>query len=204
MTAFYPPDRSPPEGLLTAEFRLEPLHPRHAALDYEALMVSTGMLRAWSQSPWPADDFTLDENRADLQMHWDEHVAREAFTYTVLNPAGDRCRGCVYVKPLSVWLAYAGADAALAELGDYEGLVTFWAREPGLADDLDVRLLAALRAWFRETWAFRRVSYGANEGHRRHLDILADAGLERRYTLTTPKPHALVVWAEPTGENVHA
>lgn len=197
MTAFYPPDQDPPEGLLTDEFRLEPLHPRHTEQDYEALMVSTCMLRAWSQSTWPTDDFTLEENRADLQRHWDEHVAREAFTYTVLNPVGDRCLGCVYTRPLAFYLKYAKADAALAALGDYEALVSFWARFPCLADDLDVRLLDTLRAWFREAWAFNRVSYSANEGYPRHMDILAAAGLEHRYRLTMPQPHALVVWADP-------
>src|SRR5437867_3283681 len=98
---FYPDSAPVPEEMRTRRLFLRPLRATDVELDYDAVMSSAEMLRRWSQSTWPADDFTLSENLDDLQRHEHEHKEREAFTFTILNPEGTRCLGCVYFMPLS-------------------------------------------------------------------------------------------------------
>ncbi|GAB4215614.1 MAG: hypothetical protein OHK0022_55750 [Roseiflexaceae bacterium] len=79
--AWYPPDARVPAELRTTRLWLRPLGVADTERDYDALMSSAAHLRLWSQSSWPADDFTLAQNRADLERHEGEHQAREAFTF---------------------------------------------------------------------------------------------------------------------------
>lgn len=156
---------------------LHPLTTRHAELDHAALMDSQEMLRRWSGSHWPADDFTVADNRQDLAWHQQEHEAGIAFTYTMLDPAQSECLGCVYIKENNV-PELAG--------GDHEAIVRFWVRQTHLAGALDRRLLAALVAWFQEAWAFSRVYFHTNEQDHHQVQLLNASTLPYRLTATIP------------------
>jgi hypothetical protein len=78
------PGSSAPATTTIDEFFLEPLTTDHVELDYAAVMDTREWLREWSGSTWPADDFTVDENREDLARHQREHEEGVAFTFTVL------------------------------------------------------------------------------------------------------------------------
>ena len=177
---FYPEGAKVPDGLRTGEFVLEPLRTTHVELDYAALMESKVMLRRWSQSDWPADDFTLEDNYTDLDEHEREHQQRVAFTYTVLNPAATACLGCVYIRPLAPFLEQEDARAA-PEGGTYRARTAFWVRQSRLADDLDRCLLLALINWFKRDWAFSRVVFFTSAHNERQMQIFAEAGLRQRY-----------------------
>src|SRR2546422_5475768 len=109
---FYPPDAVVPAARRTERLFLRPLRATDVERDYDAVMSSAEMLRRWSQSGWPADDFTLAQNRDDLRRHEREHDQRQAFTFTVLDPAGTRCLGCVYLTPLPPPARHMYAGAA--------------------------------------------------------------------------------------------
>jgi len=175
---FYPDNASVPAELRTTEFLLRPLRGTDVELDYAALMASKAMLRQWSQSDWPSDEFTLAENLADLVEHQQEHEARVAFTYTVTDPEATICLGCVYIKPPGPLLA-AEEPALFAADEPFRARCAFWAREPRLADDLDRRLLATLITWFQRDWAFSRVLFVTSEQDNRQQQIMAEAGLRR-------------------------
>ena len=100
--AFYVEPLPLPEGLVTAEFVLEPLTTGHVHVDLAALMDSREMLRLWSGTSWPSDGFTVEENWEDLDRHDREHAERMAFTFTVLDPTRTVCLGCVYIQPLKM------------------------------------------------------------------------------------------------------
>jgi len=170
--SWYPPDRAVPEERRTARLALRPLLATDAAADYDAVMSSAPMLRAWSQSEWPADDFTLAENLEDLRRHEREHLERTAFTYTVREPGGDRCVGCVYLQPLR------DEEAAWRGGSESPTRVTFWVRTSEIAGDLDLHLFQLLREWLREAWAFERVVFSASPGDVRQLRLYREAGLE--------------------------
>ncbi len=71
---FYPDDRPVPGRLATAVLTLMPLTPQHVHLDYAALMNDKEMLRQWSGSAWPEDDFTVSDNLKD--QAYDCHASR--------------------------------------------------------------------------------------------------------------------------------
>lgn len=163
-------DFDPPLELVTERVRLEPLAPRHVELDFEALMGSREHLRRtlrWGD--WPREDFTLEENRVDLQRHWDEFERREAYAYTVLDADGERCVGCIYLNPFP-------PDAGLPE-GTRAGRLAYWVIEEELETDLDRDLVTALLEWFADTWPLDVVALFPLEDDVRGLEQLRAAGL---------------------------
>jgi RimJ/RimL family protein N-acetyltransferase len=177
---FYPADALVPVEKRTDRLLLRPMRATDVELDYDAVMSSAEQLRRWSQSSWPADDFTLAQNLEDLQRHEREHGERAAFTFTVLNPEAARCLGCVYIMPLGRQLAQLCVGAAQA------ANVAFWVRTAELTNDLDKHLLATLREWFKTEWAFDCVVYAIGQQDARQAALLKDAGLELRSTFALP------------------
>ncbi len=171
---FYPASAPVPQEKRTSRVYLRPLRATDVELDYEAVMSSAEMLRHWGQGHWPADDFTLAENLADLQQHEQEHVERKAFTFTVLDPQGTRCLGCVYIVPLRPEEIPLCQDAA------YAADVRFWVRKSELTSALDRHLLATLRDWFQAEWAFDCVVFTVVQQETRQAALFEAAGLERR------------------------
>lgn len=179
---FFPESATVPEAVATDKFLVRPLRVADVEADYEALMESREMLREWDQSDWPADDFTLDENRADLEEHESDHAARRAFTYTVMSPDESRCLGCVYIHPLGPILGHLGApEDELAGVGDGEAYVTFWVRESELAGGLERRLLTTLVDWLDADWPFGRVVFGTNSDDSRQVSLLEECGFKERW-----------------------
>jgi len=181
---FYPANALVPEEKRTDRLFLRPLRATDVELDYDAVMSSAQQLRRWSQTDWPADDFTLAQNLADLQRHEREHIERKAFTFTVLNPHATRCLGCVYITP--VWRQVAQLCAGAA----YAANVGFWVRTAELADDLDKHLLATLREWFQNEWVFDCVVFTVGQQEARQATILSEASLKRRAAFTLPDGRA--------------
>jgi len=176
---FYPPDAVVPAEKRTDRLLLRPLRVADVELDYAAVMSSAASLRRWSQSEWPADDFSLAENRSDLERHEREHLERKAFTFTVLDPLGARCLGCVYIMPLR------SQEMPLGEGVTHPGRVTFWVRDSEQPGGLDRHLLATLREWLTAEWALGRVVFTISEKETRQAALLRENGLEvrSRYTL---------------------
>ncbi len=172
-TDFYPSPRPLPESLTHARFVLEPLTAEHVERDYQAVMASREMLRRWSGTTWPADDFTLAGNLEDLEMHDGEHRRREAFTYTVLSPDRSTCLGCVYITPLSV---HAEENPGL-EAGPHDAVVGFWVASTPSGNGLDRLLLDELRRWLAEDWDFESVSFAVRPALAEQVDLLRTAGL---------------------------
>jgi hypothetical protein len=170
----HPPDVPVPEEVRTERVWLRPLSTTDVELDFDAVTSSAPMLRAWSQSDWPADGFSPVDNLADLERHEREHLERRAFTFTVMNPEGTRCLGCVYLEP--VW----PEERPLCDGARVAAHVGFWVRTSEIPADLDRHLLATLRSWIQDEWAFERVVFSISTKDERQRQLLADAGLERR------------------------
>ena len=180
MTLFYQNDADVPEGLQTEDFLLRPLTVEDVEPDYAALMASKEMLRCWGGRDWPADDFTLEDNFADLEVHHREHLERQAFTYTVMHPRRPLCLGCIYIDPLERVLAL---DRAASEAGDFRASVRFWVTEPYLDGGLERDLLRTLISWLDRDWPFEEVFFRANDRDLRQVTLLEEFGFEPRYTV---------------------
>jgi hypothetical protein len=184
--SFTDPTAPVPATLAATEFLLRPITAEDAGADYEAVMETREDLRLWEQSTWPADDFTVDDDRQDLVDLESRHAAHRAFTYTVLDPDGDRCLGCVYVFPTSAaFLARSRVDA-LGDLSwdEVDAVVYFWVRASRV--ELEARLLAELRDWFAREWGFERTVFVTNEQFTRQTALLAGTDLRVRFDLREP------------------
>ncbi len=186
---FHPVDIPVPEQLRTEAFVLRPLRAADNALDYEAVMATQERLRRNSEGEWPRPGFTPAENRTDLERHEAEFKAGREFTYTVLDPTGTRCLGCVYVYPLTTALRRLGAEEELAAVGESEAATWFWTRPDGVSPDLERQLLAALIPWLRGDFTFSRVCFRTWAIDARQVGLLREAGLRE-------------VWSHPEGRTI--
>lgn len=186
---FNDPHATIPDRLLTADFLIRPLLATDVELDYAAVMESKEFLRKWEQSSWPADDFTLAGNLEDLQRHEREHINREAFTFTVMNPAETECLGCIYIYPPTArWLSQAETvPLGDTRWADVEAIALFWVRQSRLAEALDRKLLDQLRIWFDQAWPFDRYLFMTSEPFEQQVALFEEAGLQREIELKLPK-----------------
>lgn len=142
---FVPDDFAVPDGLVHAEFRLEPLGPQHNERDHEAWTSSIDHIHATPGFPdgsWPSP-MSSEENLSDLVRHADDFARRSGFTYTVLR--GDAVIGCVYIYPGDDRSAHAD--------------VRSWVRASHAA--LDAELWRAVSAWLVSDWPFSEIAYAA-------------------------------------------
>jgi hypothetical protein len=199
--AFFPEGQAVPTEWRTSDLWLRVLRPDVTELDYDALMESRARLRRWSNSTWPADDFTLESNREDLIGHDREWEDRVAFAYTVLNSDGTRCEGCVYINPLGRWLSHCGFERVGTgeQFDDDTPAVTFWVRDSALAAGLDRQLLGGLREWFSVEWPFSQITYPITDNLLEDMAMAESAGLVRRAS-HSPRPETSLtchIYAEP-------
>ena len=86
----------PAEGFTGPGFVVRPLTVADNALDYEAVMASREFLYHWEQDPpYPPEDFTVDDNRVDLEKMHAAHQGGSRYTYTVMSADASVCRGCI-------------------------------------------------------------------------------------------------------------
>ncbi len=181
---FYPEPYPVPVELKTPQFTLRPLMPTHVELDFAALMDSKQMLRLWSGSPWPTDNFTLENNLEDLEWHFMEQQDRIAFTYTVLSPDETECLGCIYINSMQKFQNQIPAQ--LNPITNLDATTRFWIREPYLADHLDRQLLNVLIDWFDTDWQFNRHFFHTRSVHEQQIQLFEKSRLRKRFALDLP------------------
>ena len=186
----------PPE-LKTEEFVLRPIVVDDTEMDYAAVMETREHLRLWRQSTWPEDDFTVEADRQDLIDLEERHAAQRAFTYTVLDPDGTRCLGCVYVFPTSASFLAKSTVIPVGEdtWADVEAVVFFWVRLSQMELGMDERLLSALRAWFKDEWKLEKTVYVTSEQFTQQVDLMDRTDLTPKFELLEPgKPRKRLVF----------
>ncbi|GAA1660017.1 hypothetical protein GCM10009830_01330 [Glycomyces endophyticus] len=181
-------DVSAPESVATDDFILRPIVAADAELDYAAVMESRDYLRGWEQTGWPAEDFTVEANRVDLEKMERWHADRDGFSYTVMNPAETECLGCVYLRSTNA-PTYAGGS--ITPVGDrrwdeYEAAVSFWVRRSRLGTATDRALLDVLRTWLAEDWTFQGHLFVTSELFVQQVDLIEHTDLQLRFTIEAP------------------
>ncbi|MCB0826214.1 MAG: N-acetyltransferase [Armatimonadetes bacterium] len=169
---------NPPILLRTEHFLLRPITTADAQLDYEAVMATKDFLRGWEQTGWPADDFTVEENRADLLRMEKRHKTGESWSYTVLDPSESQCLGCVYITPTSAPVFQKPEIIALDHnnWADYDVAVYFWIRKELMETTIEREFLDRLQKWFAETWKLRNVLFITSEVCSHHIGLLESKG----------------------------
>ncbi len=142
--AFVPADFEPPRSLVTDDFRLEPLGPRHNDSDLAAWSSSIDHIRATPGYPdggWPPPGgMSPEDNLADLTRHAADFEARRGFTFTVLDPRSDDVIGCVYLYP--------------SRSAEHDVEVQSWVTQD--RSDLDGPLADAVAGWLATAWPWER------------------------------------------------
>lgn len=146
-TVLLPEGVAPPLRVETSDFKLVPLGPELAKIDYDAYMSSIEHLqKTFTRSTsWPHAGITDAEAMTDMQAEQARFAQRKSFAYAVLTPDGKRERGCVYVQPSPV----AGYDAA----------VLMWVTKTEYDAGFDKDLQAWVMQWIARDWPFKKVAY---------------------------------------------
>ena len=150
---FVPADFAVPGGLVTEQFRLEPLGPQHNAADYAAWTASIQHIQAtpgFSGTGWPRQ-MSLADNLRDLERHAQDFAERRGFTYTVLSIATGDVIGCVYIYPLR------GESAGGGSRGERPARAKSWVR--AACAGLDPVLYRTVLVWLERDWPFDAVEY---------------------------------------------
>jgi hypothetical protein len=134
--------------LVEAEgFKLVPLGPELAKIDFEAYMSSIEHLqKTFTRSTdWPNKDITDADALLDMQTEQTRFENRESFAYAVLTPDGSRERGSVYVYPSTI--------------EGYDAVVKMWVTKAEYDAGFDAELYAWATHWVQTDWSFDTVAY---------------------------------------------
>lgn len=144
---------SPPQELQTKDFCLFPTNQDFYLSDYEAVVKSRDLLRDWSQSQWPEDDFTPEQNKEDLGQHVQDNIDHSAYGYMIYSLDKTICFGSVYVNPLSpVPDNYHTTKEEETLLASHQARIDYWVIDDPI---LDEKITKELRAWFKDVWRIK-------------------------------------------------
>lgn len=172
------PEFKPPQILAADQFVLFPTDTNYYKSDYEAVMQSRDYLRIWSQSPWPEDDFTAQQNRDDLQHHVDDNMSHAAYGYIIYSPDRTICYGSLYLNPLAhVPDNYTVTDEERHVILNHHARVDCWIA-PQIEAEFERKILEAIQTWLKSEWKIRAL-FSARIGLDRRQDLYRDMGLQR-------------------------
>ncbi len=183
-----------PRFLETSEFVLEPLHPDHVVLDYDAVMSSKSFLRRWSYSDWPTDDFSLGDNREDLRRHSQEFFAQLAFTYTILSPDRSTCLGCIYLNPIESIQPVNDQERNL--LSSKSAFLRFWLRQTLQESARELSIFCTIAFWVKQEWKVNEILFSCNKQVPATIKMFHAAGLKIWLELRCPNRDELL-WFLP-------
>ena len=149
-----------PSELNQNQFQFEVLHPKHVALDYQALMKSKDFLRRWSNGAWPEDQFKVEDNLIDLEWHFEEFKEKTAFTYTILNHDKTLCLGCIYIRPVTSIQSLSPEEQA--KLEPFHFFISYWVITDIRNAHLEDQIFNTLLHWLQTTWQFQSVLFASN------------------------------------------
>ena len=132
---------------LSTGHHLRPIHADDTELDMPAVMGSRERLwsiygEAWG---WPPATMTAEQDREDLQRHWDEVQAHESFNYALFDDAETELLGCVYIDPADK----PGADAD----------ISWWVRDEHVGSEVEAAVAELVPRWIAEQWPFQAPRY---------------------------------------------
>lgn len=138
-----------PEQYVTPTYKLVPLGPAVARLDYEAYMSSIDHIRATMGGKWPHAGLTMEDQARDMageKAQWD---ARRSFPYAVLTKDGSRELGCFYIRP--------------SRKEGYDATATLWTTKEQAGKGFDEQLYRDMKSWLAQSWPFTNVAWPGRE-----------------------------------------
>lgn len=169
--AWYPAKAPLPTGLTTEQLLLRPLRPSDADQDFAA------MQDRWDTKDWA--DLTWASNYAALIHHEQEHLSREAFTFTVMDPTNRTCLGCVYLEPLANLLPISHRTQVTAlEIPLTAVAVRYWIRDRYLQSGLSAHLVTTLLPWLHNAWQLPPRIFHTRPDDRQQNELYSTLGFQ--------------------------
>lgn len=136
-----------PTSVETAGFKVVPLGPKLAKVDFDAYMSSIEHLqKTFTRSTdWPHKGISDADAMRDMEAEQARFQSRSSFAYAVLTPDGSRERGCVYVYPSTV--------------KGYDAVVRIWVTKAEYDAGFDAELYTWVTNWIRTDWPFEKAAY---------------------------------------------
>jgi len=179
---------NPPERCESVNYLIKVSSPADNSKDFAAVMSSKEYLRYWSDSGWPNDGFTLEENLLDLQSHYAEHLQGKAFGYNIHSLNEDQCFGSVYLNDVDFILEnYFGSEDAKKDLKNYDAVVSFWTSDGLRAAGHHQEILSRLLGWLDESWPFGNVLFLLRKNIETDQAVFKDCGLVEFVSLSNGK-----------------
>lgn len=138
-----------PRQYTASTYKLVPLGPEVAKLDYEAYMSSIDHIRSRMGGKWPSPELTMADQAKDMageKAQWD---TRKSFPYAVLTPDGSKELGCFYVRP-------SGKQG-------FDAVATLWTTKAAFDQGFEQVLYRDMKAWLAKEWPFRKVAWPGHE-----------------------------------------
>ncbi len=177
----------PADGFTGDGFLVRPLVPTDVVLDHEAVMSSREFLYHWEQDPpYPPEDFSVEDNLADLEQMDGEHRSGSRYAYTVMNVEETKVLGCIYLLPNDDRM-YRTAEVTShdgTDLASVDATVAFWIRVSTWKDGFERVLLEAILGWLRDAWSIERPVIMTNEKLDHQIATIESLGLTRRFDYT--------------------
>jgi hypothetical protein len=174
--SIFRPKFQPPRTFENESLVIFPTDEAFYLSDYEAVMKSKNGLRVWSQSDWPKDSFTAEENKEDLLHHVADNKTHAAYGYMIYAPDHKTCYGSLYVNPLApIPENYSISTEDAAMLAGYDARLDFWVVDGEAA--LERQITESLREWMKEGWAIRAL-FACRREMRERQAIYRALGLE--------------------------
>ena len=118
--------------------------------DYDAVMASKALLRTWSDSVWPEDDFGLQQNALDLAGHIDDFEHDLAYGFSIFTPDESRLIGSLYLDPVAPFMDdYAVDEATAARLSGFDVRLEYWLRR-GTGRAFEETFVWSVLAWLKD------------------------------------------------------
>ena len=160
-----------PIRLETADFIVHRQRSSDNELDFDAVMTSKQLLREWSDSEWPEEDFSLEQNGQDIAEHIADHEQNSDYGFSIFSPDEDRLLGSLYLNAVGPLLEnYPTDPMTLERLLEFDVRIEYWLRS-GIGPDFEMRFVRAVIKWLETAWWFERPIFGTrkNMASRRRL-----------------------------------
>lgn len=170
-----------PQLLKMDNFIIFPTDAGYFESDHTAVMKSKKILRIWSQSDWPEDDFSLEQNKEDLGHHVEDNVNHTAYGYMIYSIDRKVCYGSLYVNPILPVLENYMVDSAEENLiRSKDARIDYWVVEG--EPQLEKQITEALQKWFSDEWKIN-AAFSARVGMDQRIKIYQELGIKKGATL---------------------
>jgi hypothetical protein len=146
---FVPDAFQPPRTYAGRGYKLVPLGPDVAELDFKAYMGSIDHIRSTMGGKWPNPSLTMADQAKDMAGEKDQWDGRKSFPYAILSADGTKELGCFYIRPSGK----AGYDAA----------ITLWVTKDQFDAGFEKQLIPEMKAWLASAWPFKKPAWPGRE-----------------------------------------